>query len=693
MHEGADAYISPRTAPQPGPPSPQRSNDTSLPTPASSDRATTPDSPTSADVPSPSTSATSTAHLPPTSPTDTLPSATSYKEETLLRKDHFEIGGSEFQPRRGTVSFNKPNQPAPATVGFSPSRQERRHISVLQLNRLKREIVATAPKIRKVPSATSLAEQNAQAGAASLSRSNTISGTPPHSPSQPSGSRSPTPQGRKIPPPLKRTWHKPPTTGPPKEPLPSPPASATRITPTPESFRTAASPSSSPVSTRRTLPPLIPPKERSPSRAQGAMSPDSTLSISIPSSPARSDSEAPSLRTPVREDPAKRVLADENATTEQLRDALRVQNEKYSRLSAYLLSLTERHALEKAELMRKVEALEQNAVRCEREMKGLKWLVANAGRNAPARADSNTLPARRARDRSGSAATSKSGVGSSSRSMSSEGGRMSIDSHAGSVEEGLVELQTTISEFIAPMGSSATSDQQPSIRESVVPGTTRTRTRRSNTVPNIMSGITQLPSPSQMQMGSSKQKQARRTSSPLISSPATSSASSSSSPAKRAGASAAGSLGRAGQGLGLGLGRDGSMSPPSFSRSSTPDSRIDLHARCDSSTLSSLPSLSTIHSSSSTSGLSSIPETPRTDGEMALPPVDGGKAGGVKRLSTSSASSAGSGSGSGSGGSSRVSASPSIGQVLDRSRKGSHHQPEMEAILKRLRAFGGSHSS
>ena len=55
---------------------------------------------------------------------------------------------------------------------------------------------------------------------------------------------------------------------------------------------------------------------------------------------------------------------------------------------------------------------------------------------------------------------------------------MSIDSHAGSVEEGLVELQTTISEFIAPMGSSATSDQQPSIRESVVPGTTRTRTRR-----------------------------------------------------------------------------------------------------------------------------------------------------------------------------------------------------------------------
>ena len=61
----------------------------------------------------------------------------------------------------------------------------------------------------------------------------------------------------------------------------------------------------------------------------------------------------------MREDPAQKVLADEHATPEQLRDALRRQSEKYARLSAYLLSLTERHALEKAELMRKIEVLEQ----------------------------------------------------------------------------------------------------------------------------------------------------------------------------------------------------------------------------------------------------------------------------------------------------------------------------------------------
>ncbi|KAI0767434.1 hypothetical protein C8Q74DRAFT_1171473, partial [Fomes fomentarius] len=335
--------------------------------------------------------------------------ATSYKEETLLRKDHFEIGGSETQPRRGTVSFNKSNQQTPATVGFSPSRHERRHISVTQLNRLRKEIVASAPKVRKVPSDSSfLADHNAQRSSA-LARSNTISTTPPQTPQQLAGSRSPTPQGRKLPPPLKRTWHSPPTTGPPKEPLPSPP-SEVRNAPTSasaDSFCTAPSPSSSPVSPRRTLPSLVTLKERSPSRTQGPKSPDSLMSVSIPSSPTRSDADAPSTRTPVREDPAKKVLADADATAEELREALRVQSEKYSRLSAYLLSLTERHALEKAELMRKVDVLEQNAAKCEHEMKGLRWIVANSGKSSPAptptRADSNTLPGKKPpRDRSSS---------------------------------------------------------------------------------------------------------------------------------------------------------------------------------------------------------------------------------------------------------------------------------------------------
>ncbi|TFK84910.1 hypothetical protein K466DRAFT_495744, partial [Polyporus arcularius HHB13444] len=336
-----------------------------------------------------------------------MASATSFKEESFLRKDHFDIGRSEAQPRRGTVSFNSSNPTPPATVGFSPSRQERRHFSVLQLNRLKKEITATAPKIRKMPSdPKSLAAQTSPHDAPALSRSNTVAASNSRSSHSPQSSRAPTPQQqpRRIPPPLKRTWHAPPATGPPKEPLPSPPASGARSAQTPttsDSFRTARSPS--PVSPRRTLPPLVLSRaETAPSRAQGAKSPDSLASMSIPPSPSRTtsdvetDRETPSIRTPVREDPVLLVLGDQNATTEQLREALRLQHEKYTRLSAYLLSLTERHALEKAEMMHRVEALEADAARCEREMKGLKWLVANGGKDSlrpdPARADSSTLP-------------------------------------------------------------------------------------------------------------------------------------------------------------------------------------------------------------------------------------------------------------------------------------------------------------
>ncbi|RPD61665.1 hypothetical protein L227DRAFT_57161 [Lentinus tigrinus ALCF2SS1-6] len=209
MHETADAYTAPRSAPSPAPPSPLRPNECSLPTPTASDmsdRTATPETPTSAEIPSPSTSTHSVAQYPPISPSDPpLATATSYKEESLLRQDHFEINESASTPRRGTVSFNSSNPTPPATVGFSPSRQERRHISVLQLNRLKKEITATAPKIRKMPSdPKSLATPTSNV---SLSRSNTIAASPPHTPHSPQGSRSPTPQQqRRIPPPLKRTW-------------------------------------------------------------------------------------------------------------------------------------------------------------------------------------------------------------------------------------------------------------------------------------------------------------------------------------------------------------------------------------------------------------------------------------------------------------------------------------------------------
>ena len=90
------------------------------------------------------------------------------------------------------------------------------------------------------------------------------------------------------------------------------------------------------------------------------MSPDSlaSLSPSVPPSPARSTAEPdtdrelpsrqPSPRTPIREDPARKVLADENATVQELCEVLQLQVEKYKRLSEYLLSMTERHEIGRA---------------------------------------------------------------------------------------------------------------------------------------------------------------------------------------------------------------------------------------------------------------------------------------------------------------------------------------------------------
>ncbi|KAI1786891.1 hypothetical protein LXA43DRAFT_846876, partial [Ganoderma leucocontextum] len=328
--------------------------------------------------------------------------ATSYKEETILRKNHFDVS-ADAQPRRGTVSSAN-NKPAPATVGFPPSRTERRHISVMQLSLLKKEIAATVPKVRKMPSDSSALGGPRDVSPA-LGRSNTITISPPQSPESNQSSPQPRPRaqthsppaqhktGKRMPPPLKRTWHTPPTTGPPREPLPSPPVSATLTIPAPTTSDSSPngppSPSSS-LRSRPTLPPVVPPKDVPPSsRPQGTMSPDSAASVnlSVPSSPVRSpvdtdtdreNSVPPSPRTPIREDLARKVLTDENATAQELRDALQQQVDKYKRLSSYLLSLTERHALERAELVHKVELLERDRERREREMKGLKWLVAHS---------------------------------------------------------------------------------------------------------------------------------------------------------------------------------------------------------------------------------------------------------------------------------------------------------------------------
>ncbi|KAI0356893.1 hypothetical protein OH77DRAFT_177870 [Trametes cingulata] len=511
--EGTAAFHAPRSAPRPpGQLSSRRTSQSDRPGP---------DSPAS-DASS-ATSIQSSMQF-PIPPADGPMAASSYKEESLLRKDHFEIGIPEAQAsqRRGTVSGS--NQSAPGSVGrsFMSDRQQRRHVSVLHLNRLKQEVVATTSAQPTTRVRRSGAHSDSPSTSGQSGNESTASSQGTVSPISRSKSAS-SPGAKKIPPPLMRTWHTPPTTGPPTEPLPSPPASAT-LQPLilSSAARSGAAPAPSPpVSPQKTLPPL-PPKDP-PARAQGAKSPDSLVS-EAPPSPARSEPETPPVRTPVREDAVKKVLADENATAEELREALKTQSAKYARLMSYLLTLTERHGMEKHEFLRRIEVLEQDARRRERELKGLRWLVANSSQSgmqamklaaAPARADSSTLSEKepRSRERSCSESVASAspnlgmGISTGARPGTCETvGRRSIESPAGSTEEGLFELQTTISEFIAPLVSPPLSDEEPHAPVAPSNGLPPTaRLKRSNTLPDALSPLPVATS-----------KQARRTSSPVL---------------------------------------------------------------------------------------------------------------------------------------------------------------------------------
>ncbi|OSC99666.1 hypothetical protein PYCCODRAFT_1354785, partial [Trametes coccinea BRFM310] len=352
---------------------------------------------------------------------------TSYKEESLLRKDHFEIGTPEPQAsqRRGTVSGT--HQLTGGSVGRTSvqDHQRRRHVSVLHLSNVKQDAPSSSlPRARRSGAASDSTTSGNESTASSHRTVSSITRSKSSS----------SPGAKRVPPPLSRTWHTPPITGPPTEPLPSPPASAT-LQPLilSSASRSSMAPSPpSPVSLRKSLPP-VPPKETNtrpdgaqtptgredapPSSARGEndKTPTPTASPSTAASPA--PRKASPTRTPLREDAVKKLLADENATAEELREALRTQSAKYTRLMSYLLTLTERHGMEKHEFLRRIETLEQDARRRERELKGLRWIVANSSQSqlqslaqksaeakenllaGPARADSGTLPKSEARSR------------------------------------------------------------------------------------------------------------------------------------------------------------------------------------------------------------------------------------------------------------------------------------------------------
>ncbi|KAI0325371.1 hypothetical protein GY45DRAFT_1210103, partial [Cubamyces sp. BRFM 1775] len=312
---------------------------------------------------------------------------TSYKEESLLRKDHFEVGVSSESAqtaRRVTVSGSSQlsGKQGTSSVGrnFAQDRQQRRQISVLQYGTTRGKQDASAGAI---PGPSRVRRSG---GAYSDSTSGNESTTSSHGTlSLMSRRRSAVMSGgKKAPPPLMRTWHTPPSTGPPPtDPLPAPPTNAALqplILSTPSRGNIAPRPSS-PVGSNKSLPP-VPAKDRDGSvRGQGAKTPDLPSLASAPASASSTPAGTTPTRTTVREDAVKKLLADENATTDELREALRTQNAKYARLMSYLLSLTERHGMEKHEFLRRIETLEQDARRRERELKGLRWLVANSSQS------------------------------------------------------------------------------------------------------------------------------------------------------------------------------------------------------------------------------------------------------------------------------------------------------------------------
>ncbi|KAI0797410.1 hypothetical protein BC629DRAFT_1503783 [Irpex lacteus] len=162
--------------------------------------------------------------------------------------------------------------------------------------------------------------------------------------------------------------------------------------------------------------------------------------------------------TPTRDDSNSNVSSS----------GLRAAHETFVRI------MQEKHAAEKAELLRRIERLEREARKREREIKGLRWLVMNpTGGGGTADHPSGgsigqpyvallaleeQLTAGRLRSGSKSSEFSAMSAGTASdttRSRTSSGVDRSADpatfsSPADSTEEGLMELQSEINDFIAP---------------------------------------------------------------------------------------------------------------------------------------------------------------------------------------------------------------------------------------------------
>lgn len=279
--------------------------------------------------------------------------------------------------------------------------------------------------------------------------------------------------------------------------------------------------------------------------------------------------------------------------------SLRAAHETYVRI------LQEKHAAEKAELIRRIERLERETKKRDREIKGLRWLVLNATSEDGTMSGAQALLAldeklSGGRLRSTSRSSEWSTPSGSVRSRTSSGHKSRTDqsianSPDGSTEDGLLELQQEVSDLIAPWYSYS---PKASDTEGERPGSPGASLRRSRTLPeNDAAAI----------------KQARRSSSPVIPAVPT---------------------------IPKGLGFD------------VQDSTSDV------SQSSSVPSMttSTTASTSASSHLSAIPEQPTPTESLFGADVDEKDGSRTARSSVAYAHNL------------KVGMSPSIGQVLDRGR-------------------------
>ncbi|KAF8892976.1 hypothetical protein BD779DRAFT_1669991 [Infundibulicybe gibba] len=160
---------------------------------------------------------------------------------------------------------------------------------------------------------------------------------------------------------------------PPSIPLPPPPTGMppkpSISTPTPQSpseprTPTNTSPTRPRANTTGSAPSAIPGTPGTPSK--------------IPQSPSQKNTRtAGNPISPISGRPRKDDFNINTASPEQLKAALTTRNQQYDELASYLLKITESHVAEKHALEKKILSLEREAIRRDKEIKGLTWLVTN----------------------------------------------------------------------------------------------------------------------------------------------------------------------------------------------------------------------------------------------------------------------------------------------------------------------------